>query len=39
MRPGDCAAKYRDRGEPITLIGVEFSRTIAHLAAFEAAGA
>ena len=31
------AAKYRDRGEPIHLIGVEFSRQTRNVAAFEVA--
>ena len=31
------AAKYRARGEPIHLIGVEFSRATRNLTAFEVA--
>ena len=39
LRERDYAAKYRDRGEPIHLIGVEFSRKTRALTAFEAADA
>ena len=39
LRERDYAAKYRDRGEPIHLIGVEFSRTTRTLTAFETADA
>ena len=35
LKERDYAAKYRDRGEPIHLIGVEFSRETRTLAAFE----
>ena len=37
LRERDYAAKYRDRGEPIHLIGVEFSSKTRALTAFEAA--
>ncbi len=37
LRERDYAAKYRDRGEPIHLIGVEFSRETRNLIAFETA--
>ena len=36
LKEKDYAAKYRSRGEPIYLIGVEFSRQTRTLAAFEA---
>ena len=39
LRERGYAAKYRDRGEPIHLIGVEFSRKNRTLTAFEAADA
>ena len=39
LRERDYAAKYRGRGEPIHLIGVEFSRKTRTVTAFEAAGA
>ena len=39
LRERDYAAKYRGRGEPIHLIGVEFSRKTRTLTAFEAADA
>ncbi len=39
LRERGYAAKYRGRGEPIHLIGVEFSRTTRTLTAFEAADA
>ena len=39
LRERDYAAKYRGRGEPIHLIGVEFSRKTRTLTAFEAANA
>lgn len=35
LKERDYAAKYRGRGEPIYLIGVEFSRQTRTLAAFE----
>ena len=35
LQERDYAAKYRGRGEPIYLIGVEFSRETRTLAAFE----
>ena len=35
LQQRDYAAKYRDRGEPIHLIGVEFSRQTRNVAAFE----
>ena len=35
LKERDYAAKYRGRGEPIYLIGVEFSRETRTLAAFE----
>ena len=37
LQERDYAAKYRDRGEPIHLIGVEFSRQTRNVAAFEVA--
>jgi len=37
LQERDYAAKYRDRGEPIHLIGVEFSRLTRNVAAFEVA--
>ena len=37
LQERDYAAKYRDRGEPIHLIGVEFSRETRNLTAFEVA--
>jgi len=37
MRERDYAAKYRGRGEPIHLIGVEFSRRTRNVTAFEVA--
>ena len=37
LRERDYAAKYRGRGEPIHLIGVEFSRETRTVTAFEAA--
>ena len=39
LRERDYAAKYRGRGEPIHLIGVEFSRKTRTVTAFEAADA
>ena len=39
LRERDYAAKYRGRGEPIHLIGVEFSRTTRNVTAFEVADA
>ena len=39
LRERDYAAKYRGGGEPIHLIGVEFSRKSRNLAAFETAPA
>ncbi len=38
LRERDYAAKYRGRGEPIHLIGVEFSRQTRNVTAFEVAG-
>ena len=35
LRERDYAAKYRGRGEPIHLIGVEFSRDTRNVTAFE----
>ena len=35
LRERDYAAKYRDRGEPIHLVGVEFSRRTRNLVGFE----
>ncbi len=35
LRERDYAAKYRGRGEPIHLIGVEFSRDARNVTAFE----
>ncbi len=37
LRERDYAAKYRGRGEPIHLIGVEFSRETRNVTAFEVA--
>ena len=37
LQERDYAAKYRDRGEPIHLIGVEFSRQTRNITAFEVA--
>ena len=37
LRERDYAARYRGRGEPIHLIGVEFSRTTRNVTAFEVA--
>ena len=37
LRERDYAAKYRGRGEPIHLIGVEFSRDTRNVTAFEVA--
>ena len=37
LQERDYAAKYRGRGEPIHLIGVEFSRQTRNLTAFEVA--
>ena len=37
LQERDYAAKYRDRGEPIHLIGVEFSRQTRNVTAFEIA--
>ena len=37
LRERDYAAEYRGRGEPIHLIGVEFSRETRNLIAFETA--
>ena len=37
LQERDYAAKYRDRGEPIHLIGVEFSRRTRNVTAFEVA--
>ena len=39
LRERDYAAKYRSSGEPIHLIGIEFSRATRNVAAFEAAAA
>ena len=39
LRERDYAAKYRGRGEPIHLVGVEFSRTTRNVTAFEVADA
>ena len=39
LRERDYAAKYRGQGEPIHLVGVEFSRKTRTLTAFEAADA
>ena len=38
LKARDYAAKYRGRGEPIYLIGVEFSRETRNVAAFEVEG-
>ena len=35
LQERDYAAKYRGRGEPIHLIGVEFSRETRNVTAFE----
>ena len=37
LRERDYAAKYRARGEPIHLIGVELSRRTRNVTAFEVA--
>ena len=37
LRERDYAAKYRGGGEPIHLVGVEFSRDTRNLTAFEVA--
>ena len=37
LQERDYAAKYRGRGEPIHLIGVEFSRETRNVTAFEVA--
>ena len=37
LQERDYAAKYRGRGEPIHLIGVEFSRDTRNVTAFEVA--
>ena len=37
LRAKGYADKYRDRGEPIHLIGVEFSREAGNVTAFEVA--
>ena len=37
LRERDYAAKYRGRGEPIHLIGVEFNRETCNVTAFEVA--
>ena len=37
LRERDYAAKYRGNGEPIHLIGVEFSRETRNVTAFEVA--
>ena len=39
LREGWYAEKYRHLGEPIHLIGVEFSREMRNLAGFKVAGA
>ena len=39
LRERDYAAKYRGRGEPIHLVGVEFSRATRNITAFETADA
>ena len=39
LRDRDYAAKYRGRGEPIHLVGVEFSRRTRNLVRFEVARA
>ena len=39
LRDRDYAAKYRDRGEPIHLSGVEFSRDTRNVTSFEVADA
>ena len=39
LQERDYAAKYRGQGEPIHLIGVEFSRTTRNITAFETADA
>ena len=38
LRERDYAAKYRGRGEPVHLIGVEFSRKTRNVTAFVGAG-
>ena len=37
LQARDYAAKYRSRGEPIHLVGVEFSRQTRNVTAFEVA--
>ena len=39
LRERDYAAKYRGQGEPIHLIGVEFSRATRNVTEFEVADA
>ena len=39
LQERDYAAKYRGQGEPIHLVGVEFSRTTRNITAFETADA
>ena len=39
LRERDYAAKYRGQGEPIHLIGVEFSRATRNITEFEVADA
>ena len=39
LQQRDYAAKYRGRGEPIHLVGVEFSRATRNITAFETADA
>ena len=39
LQDRDYAAKYRGRGEPIHLVGVEFSRATRNITAFEVADA
>ena len=39
VRERDYAAKYRARGEPICVVGVEFSSKTRNVTAFEAAEA
>ena len=39
LQEWDHAAKYRGSGEPIHLVGVEFSRTTRNITAFETADA
>ena len=36
LRERDCADKYRGRGEPIHLIGVEFGKETHNVVAFDA---